>query len=286
MGIHPAFIHDRLSRNASASGNCGRQDHALKDHFRREALQAVTSRPPLSPWLVAVLFAPTALLLWAIAAGIIPVDQKNLRTVLQAIALAQLFLAVTIYEIVPGLAKGDRAQRPAWQRLMLALGVLIVTQVAHLAVAEKAFASIAVATALAALAQQVVTIALAEELWFRGLWMRAAAGRPLLAVFGGAAGFGLYHLHQGWEWVATSTALGLLFAVARWYGAPIWALALSHGLMNWLNMVAAPGAKWRLDPALSRGMFIGLVLFGTAIMWLLCRRPEPAARAENTDRPK
>jgi len=246
----------------------------------------VTPRPPLSPWLVAALFAPTALLLWAVATGVIPIDQKNLRTVFQAIALTQLFLAVTIYEIVPGLAADDTPQKPAWQRLMLAFGVLIVTQVAHLAVAEKAFATIAIAAALAALAQQVVTIALAEELWFRGLWMRAAAGRPLLAVFGGAAGFGLYHLHQGWEWVATSTALGLLFAVARWYGAPIWALALSHGLMNWLNMVAAPGGKWRLDPALSRGMLIGLVLFGTAIMWLLGRRPEPAARAENTDRPK
>ena len=244
----------------------------------------MTSRPPLSPWLVAALFAPTALLLWAVAAGVIPIDQKNLRTVFQAIALAQLFLAVAIYEAVPGLAAGDTAERPAWQRLAIAFGVLIVTQVAHLAVTDKAFATIAIVTALAGLAQQVVTIALAEELWFRGLWMRAAAGRPLLAVFGGAAGFGLYHLHQGWDWVATSAALGLLFAVARWYGAPIWALALSHGLMNWLNMVAAPGAKWRLDPALSRGMFIGLVLFGTAIMWLLCRRPEPASVEDNTDR--
>jgi Type II CAAX prenyl endopeptidase Rce1-like len=233
----------------------------------------VTAKPSLSPWLVAVLFAPTALTLWAIGTGVIALDAQDLRSAYQAIALTQLFLALMVYEILLKRQGQPADAGTGWQGPLIALGALVVTQVSHFATAEKALATVTLLPALAVLAQQVVTIALAEELWFRGLWMRAAAGRPLLAIFGGAAGFGLYHLHQGAAWIATTAALGVLFAVARWYGAPIWSLALAHGLMNWLNRVALPAAKWRFDPTLSRGMFIALILFGAAIIWLFCREP-------------
>lgn len=250
----------------------------LDRSFVDEGRTIVNSRPSLSPWLVAALFVPTVLVLWAIGAGIIPINPKDIRPAFQAVALAQLFLAIMLYEIVLP-REAETVTANGWNGFLIAVGVLVITQVSHFAVAEKGLAKVGVIVALSALAQQVVTIALTEELWFRGLWMRAVNERPLLAIFGGAAGSGLYHLHQGAEWMATAAALGLLFAVARRYGAPIWALAAAHGMMNWLNMVVAPGAKWRFDPALSRGLFIGLILFGTMIIWLFCRNPHGTGQA-------
>lgn len=179
----------------------------------------MTPSNPLAAWRVAVLFAPTALALWAISFGIVRLDSGSTRIAVQAIALLQLFLAVALYERWP-----PRDGEIARHGVALALAVFLIAQAAHLLLAHKALAYVAPLVAAAALLQQVVTIGLAEELWFRGLWMRAAAGRPVLAIFGGAAGFGLYHLHQGPAMMATAAALGVLLAAARWHGAPIWAL--------------------------------------------------------------
>ncbi len=120
------------------------------------------------------------------------------------------------------------------------------------------------------LAHEIVLVAAAEELWFRGLWMRAAGGSALLAIGVGALAFGLFHWPHGPWTVATTTAIGALYGAARWRGAPIWSLALAHGLGNWISRYGAPGS-WRFDEALARGLLCVLLLGAAAAILLLWR---------------
>ncbi|MDQ8731943.1 CPBP family intramembrane glutamic endopeptidase [Bradyrhizobium sp. LHD-71] len=237
----------------------------------------VMDRPTAPPaWLVVASFAPTAILLWLIGLSIIPLEREGVRLVFQAISLAQLFIAFILQEQFPA---GDDGRNDSLATgLVLAAGVLLIAELARFATAQLGWGRPnSIPALLLLLAQQVVMIALAEELWFRGLWMRAMAGRPGCAIFGGAAGFGLYHLHQGWELMLTSAALGVLFGTARWYGAPIWALALAHGLFNWINSNIIPGVAWRSDPLTARLLYVGLLLLGA---WVL----QAFARSRSKDR--
>jgi membrane protease YdiL (CAAX protease family) len=229
-------------------------------------------RSTLPAWLVAALFAPLAVGLWVVGFGIVQMHPAHMRTSYQAISLLQLFLAIALYEQT--LQRHGTSAMPSTPfGIGLAFAALLVAEVSHLLVAQKTAGTANVAVMAGVLLQQVVMIALAEELWFRGLWMRATADRPALAIFGGAAGFGLYHLHQGPALMATAAALGLLFAVARWHGSPIWALALAHGAMNWLNNVVLPAPGWRFDPVLSQALFIALILAGAWLLhWIGSRR--------------
>jgi hypothetical protein len=150
-----------------------------------------------SPRLVAVVFAPTAFALWAIGMGAIPLGPVDTRIAFQTISLIQLFVAIALYE---HLLRRHGAAIPGGRTVGsvgLAFVALLAAELSQAAVAHNTLADVAFLPATAALLQQLTAIALPEELWFRGLWMRAADGRPLLAILGGALGFGLYHLHQG-----------------------------------------------------------------------------------------
>jgi membrane protease YdiL (CAAX protease family) len=235
----------------------------------------------LSPWLVLVVFTPTALVLWVVAMRIVPLEPATFRLAYQIVPPLQLFLAVVLYETY---ARQMGGAELSWRGLLLALLTLIIPQLSHLLVAYRSLGSPDMALVLSTLLHQVVLIALVEELWFRGLWMQATASSPALAILGGAAGFGLYHLHQGPAMVVTTAAIGLLFAVARWRGAPIWALALAHGVSNWINSPIAPAPGWRFDPALSRALFIALILAGAAAIWF-GRRPPRQQEADDSASP-
>ena len=224
------------------------------------------ARPTHLPaWLVGVIFAPLAVALWLVGLGVAQMEPGHMRASYQAISLLQLFLAIALYE--HSLRRdGAEATPTTLLGIGLAFAAFLIAEVSHVLVAERVIGTASFAVIVGVLLQQVVTIALAEELWFRGLWMRATGDRPALAIFGGSAAFGLYHLHQGPALMATTAALGLLFAVARWHGAPIWSLALAHGAMNWFNNVVAPAPGWRFDPTLSRTLFIALIVAGAFLL--------------------
>jgi hypothetical protein len=138
----------------------------------------------LSPWLVAGLFAPIALTLWSIGLGFAPLDANGVRLAVQTISLIQPFIAVVLYEYANGREGrpiGGVSSRGIW----LAVATFLIAELSYIAVVKRIVAGVALLPAAVALSEQLVTIALPEERWFRGLWMPAAGARPLLAIGGG-----------------------------------------------------------------------------------------------------
>jgi len=100
-----------------------------------------------------------------------------------------------------------------------------------------------------ALLRYVLLVGLVEELWFRGLWFEVCGHRFWPSVIAGSALFGLYHAPHGWRSVVMTAGIGAVFAVARYRGVPLWALAVVHGLIDWLNREILPGARFRIAPS-------------------------------------
>ena len=80
-----------------------------------------------------------------------------------------------------------------------------------------------------------LAVALAEEVWFRGLIFRALYDwkGALPAVFGSAILFGLMHVPmQGWEGLRFSLSMGLPYAIIRLKTDNILGLVVIHWLIN------------------------------------------------------
>lgn len=219
------------------------------------------------PLGVALLFAPLALLIWACR---LRLGGMSEATAGQGLQWAQLLMLICGGGLWLYAARGEaRARRPA---LALAAGAAALA--AQLIAAGAApNAALSAASAAASFVNMVIFAALAEELWFRGLWMRAARGSALIAVGGGALLFGLLHWPLGLGRAATTAALGALYGAARWRGAPLWALALAHGAVNWISGTALPATAWRLDPLLSQALFCAVALAAAAALFFFAAAP-------------
>ena len=125
---------------------------------------------------------------------------------------------------------------------MLALGVLVGVQALQYGFVEVAQTRLSPTWLAIEFVKFLLIIALVEELWFRGIWFQIWRGRALACIVGGAVVFGLYHLSQGWGTVATTGCIGVIYGVARWYGASLASLVGAHALMNWMNTAMLPGA--------------------------------------------
>jgi membrane protease YdiL (CAAX protease family) len=233
-----------------------------------KALARVLARPAV----VALLFAPIALMLWGLQLGLFGL-QGSARV--QAFEIVQLVMLVSGGVFYWVACRADAAPphgaRNAGAALALIAAAVAIS--AQFAAADAHLnAAIGPVAALASLANLVLVAGFAEELWFRGLWTRAARTSLVLAVGWGALAFGLLHWPMGPGRVATTAALGLLYGAARWRGAPIWALALAHGAVNWIGSTVAPAATWRFGALPSQALFCLIVL---AAVWIVLRRGLP-----------
>lgn len=232
---------------------------------------------------VAVAFAPIAFGAWWLVLEFQQTRSPDVYTGLRIVQTVMLVSGLALFaSVVRRDPPVDRARsRRGWRLALLALALIVAAQAVALEAAPwwwlKPFHATFTAAErewfflLGALAHQVLFIAAAEELWFRGLWMRAAGDRAWLAIGVGAVAFGLLHWPAGLWSVATTAAIGALFGAARWRGAPLWSLALVHGLMNWLSIYAAP-ASWRFGEDIGRAVIIAVALGGAAAF--LAMRPD------------
>jgi membrane protease YdiL (CAAX protease family) len=205
------------------------------------------------PWIIALLLAPFALWLWALRLN------GGTQAGFEVFQLAFLGAGGGLYL----LARRGASRGPSGG--LRAAGIAaFVAIAAQMLVAQATWPPNQPMAALAAsLARMVLFIALAEELWFRGLWMQACRRNARWAIVVGALLFGLYHWPMGLGTVCTTTAIGALYAAVRWHGAPIWTLTLVHGGVNWVSSSLAPAAVWRFDAALAQGVFT-LIVLGSA----------------------
>lgn len=93
----------------------------------------------------------------------------------------------------------------------------------------------------------LIVVGLAEELWFRGLWLAMFKNRFIPGVLFGSIIFGLYHIPHGLQTVLFTTFIGAMFAVARYRGSSILTLAIAHGLIDWFNLEMFPGVSYRFS---------------------------------------
>lgn len=166
-------------------------------------------------------------------------------------------------------AQATRVGGAVWAALAL-VGLLVIEQV----VVEHALTpQPGTGRLLGELVRLVVFVGIAEELWFRGLWFAVAGSRRNLALFGSSVLFGLYHVPHGWTAVALTAGVGLVFGIARWRGAPVLALGVAHGMLDWCNGVLFPGVQWRIDVALLPIVYpLACIALGAAML-ALSQRP-------------
>ena len=217
------------------------------------------------PAAIALIFAPFAIATWLLRTDALGLAAPAAIQATEALQLATLLAGAALFWVA---TRGDPVRRGAarWRWALIAGLAALAAQVA---VAEmRPAAGLDFAAAAARWANLVLIAGFAEELWFRGLWMRAARGSLALAVGAGALGFGLLHWPLGLGRVATTAAVGALYGAARWRGAPIWALALAHGSVDWISGVAAPATAWRFGAGASQALFCAIALIATgAILW-------------------
>lgn len=123
------------------------------------------------------------------------------------------------------------------------------------------------------LAYFLIIIALVEELWYRGIWFAITGNSILISVILGSILFTLLHWHQGLKHFPFLLSLGLVFSVCRWLGSPIWSLAISHGLMNWLNITVMPSIGFRFGE-ISYLIGLPMLLFCLAALLFYLRSEE------------
>lgn len=223
------------------------------------------------PWVIALAFAPFALAVWAFQTGAFDLDAATRSQALEATKLAMLLVGAALYwRAVRGKPASYGVKSRLWAWAALAGFGAILAQYAS---AEAGFGSgLEPVSAAARLAHLVIFVALAEEIWFRGLWMRATADNVLLAIGLGSLAFGLLHWPAGLGQVATTAAIGALYGAARWRGAPLWSLALAHGLVNWIAGTIAPASTWRTEPWLAQALFCVIALIFTWVIVGVGRR--------------
>lgn len=145
------------------------------------------------------------------------------------------------------------------------------------------YQTIPAGAALWRLFYHLVLVALAEEIWFRGLWFRLTGNGFVLSVLCGSVLFAGLHWAHGPGQMAVALSLGFLFATWRWLGAPIWSLALVHGLMNWVNSTLLPGGAFRFgETAYFTGFSAAVLLLAGG--WILFARPPYPGSAACTTR--
>lgn len=238
------------------------------------------------PLMVGSLFAPLAAAVWLLLTQSLGLDSHEWRAGVRLAQWALLISGLLLFALsAQGLSASARRGRDGgWLIAVAALAVVVAT---HLILidAEPRWFVVSVTddgpnwaeqrlVSLGLLTAQILLTGAAEELWFRGLWMRAAGERFWLSVGVGALAFGLYHWPHGAWVVVTTLCLGVLYGVARWRGAPIWALAVAHGFGNWFALYGAPG-PWRGDPQLSQAAFCAFALLGAAAIFWLWRPRSP-----------
>lgn len=227
-----------------------------------ERLSRILARPQT----LALVFAPIALAVWAIQLRLgLPSEQAYVQAA-EWVQVIMLGLGAVLYFFVRR-HRSEPETPPSLSATRFALYAALVALFAQFVTANMQFSgSFDPLSMTARLANVVLFVALAEELWFRGLWMRSTASSLVLAVVVGALAFGLLHWPLGPGRVATTAALGLLYAAARWRGAPLWALALAHGSVNWVSASLAPATEWRFGALGSQTLFCLLVLVSAGIM--------------------
>lgn len=227
-------------------------------------------------WRWAILFLPTAFVLWYL----LLVKPAGWPQWLNMVSIAQLALG----EFARRRLFGDVMAvtgRTGWPWALVALAVL---QVGQWSFANHMLGDLdPILEPLMRLVHLVILVGYVEELWFRGLWHHAARRLTLGHVLIGALIFALYHWPQGYRTVIFTFSVGLVYGAARVRGAPILALGLAHGIMNWLNMTGVPAIGLRFDqPAMLIG-FPLICLLASALM--LRGAPALAAATETTTSP-
>lgn len=116
----------------------------------------------------------------------------------------------------------------------------------------------------------VVLIGFTEELWWRGIWFAMFRGRPLLCIVAGSLLFGLahYQLH-GLRSVFMASLVGLVFAVARYRGVSIGALALAHGINDWVAQGHVVRWQWHASSFQIDAVLYTVCLALAAGIWFL-----------------
>ena len=229
------------------------------------------------PWCVGIIFIPFAVLLWSLKGNFFDLPIPSLRFALEAFQLLLLgggvlfyWLSVRLPHSMDRLDATTRNRR--WQSVSLAFLVALVAIAAQLLVSDGQINThLDPSVMISRLIHYLLFVALAEELWFRGLWMRATWGRFFLSVGGGALGFAVLHWPAGLGAVATTGALGVLFGVARWHGASLLGLVLAHGIMDWVSRVLVPAENWRFSPIIAQLVFCFLILAAAGLIhfyWL------------------
>lgn len=159
-------------------------------------------------------------------------------------------------------------------RLRWALAALVILQGAQWSLSVHPLGPMpAIATALGQLLYMMVLVGYVEELWFRGLWLRALSRFPLTGLLSGSLIFALYHWPQGGHAVLLTFSIGMVYGAARLRGAPILALGLGHGLVNWLNDTALPPVALRVETELALLLFPLICLAGAFALLIGAPRP-------------
>lgn len=224
-----------------------------------------------NPWTIAFAFAPFAMAIWALQTRALGLDPEIWAVALQFVKVAMLAVGLALF-LAGGRPDLNAPIGRHGRWTLAALAALIAIASSAAAIEPRLRPDLDFTLALARLIDLVIFVALAEEIWFRGLWMRAANGNLALALGVGSIAFGLFHWHLGALTVLATTAIGALYGAARWRGAPIWALALAHGFVNWTLGVALLGTP-RFDVTTSFALVAGLASLGAALILFIFRKP-------------
>jgi len=219
---------------------------------------------------VLLFFAPTLMVFWPAQLRLV-VPEIDLQAVTQWLPFYQIILGVLFAESLAlrlGYRPLDRAfpllrVRTSAASFWLAegplrgwiavIGLLLGVQAVQWAVTSPLPLVWSISTGelwalIASLGFYILLVALPEELWFRGLWFETVGRRFVPGVIGGATLFALLHAHLGPSKVIMTFGIGVAYGTARWVGAPLVALVLAHGMMNWLNNKVWPAQEMVIDP--------------------------------------
>lgn len=132
----------------------------------------------------------------------------------------------------------------------------------------------------------LVLIGLTEELLFRALPFSVLPTQPAWAVFVGSCLFSLYHFNNGPETLPYYLAFGLVFGVLRYFSVSLVALALGHGVFNFILVAIWPSVGFRFGEAnfviVSPWMLLAVAAFSGWVLDGLRARPSPASSNTKT----